>query len=251
MAPSSGELWGHHLMPNLISLDCLLPNGVIVPIDSYRESQLEHIKADLWRTARDYPLFHILQDVNSYIFVSVTQDGETEEFYDESRRLCDLRLFQPFLKLVEPKGNKEEKMLNYDIGIAIGIPIHEFDETVHGVDSEVFEFRRSVLDICLDSIAKRDARGKESQALYAYPPEIENDPVLPSGMRKKMGNEGSINVAVWSLSERLEKVKYTVKVSKIIHVICPYIHLHTSLGLPENERRISISYCMQFNRSKS
>ena len=32
-------------------------------------------------------------------------------------------------------------MLNYDIGIAIGIPIHEFDETVYGVDSEVFEFR--------------------------------------------------------------------------------------------------------------
>ena len=218
MAPSSGELWGHHLMPSLLSLDCLLPNGVIVPIDSYRESQLEQVKVDLWRTARDYPLFHILQDVNSYIFVSVTQDGETEEFYDESRRLCDLRLFQPFLKLVEPKGNKEEKMLNYDIGIAIGIPIHEFDETVYGVDSEVFEFRRSVLEICLDSISKRDARGKESQALYTYPPEIENDPVLPSGMRKKMGNEGSVNVAIWSLSEHHEKVKYTVKVSDIINV---------------------------------
>ena len=104
-------------------------------------------------------------------------------------------------------------MLNYDIGIAIGIPIHEFDETVYGVDSEVFEFRRSVLEICLDSIAKRDARGKESQALYTYPPEIENEPVLPSGMRKKMGNEGSVNVAIWSLSEHHEKVKYTVKVS--------------------------------------
>jgi hypothetical protein len=104
MAPSSGELWGHHLMPSMISLDCLLPNGVIVPVDSYRESQLEQIKSDLWKTAKDYPLFHVLQDVNSYIFVSITQDGETEEFYDEARRLCDLRLFQPVLKLVEPKG---------------------------------------------------------------------------------------------------------------------------------------------------
>ena len=65
MAPSSGELWGHHLMPPLLSLDCLLPNGVIVPIDSYRESQLEQVKADLWRTARDYPLFHILQGCSS------------------------------------------------------------------------------------------------------------------------------------------------------------------------------------------
>ena len=81
------------------------------------------------------------------------QDAEREEFYDESRRLCDLRLFQPILKVhctnvhleqkfahifnlwdtesmnfnlifkpqvVEPAGNKEEKMLNYEIGIALG-----------------------------------------------------------------------------------------------------------------------------------
>ena len=31
-------------------------------------------------------------------------------------RLCDLRLFLPILSVVEPEGNKEEKMLNYDIG---------------------------------------------------------------------------------------------------------------------------------------
>ena len=35
-------------------------------------------------------------------------------------RLCDLRMFIPFLKVVEPVGNKEEKMLNYDIGIKFG-----------------------------------------------------------------------------------------------------------------------------------
>ena len=51
-----------------------------------------------------------------------------------------------------------------------------------------------------------------SQALYTYPPEIENDPFLPSGMRKKMGSDGTVNVAIWSLSEHHEKVKYTVKV---------------------------------------
>ena len=77
---------------------------------------------------QSYPLFHLLQDASCYIFVSITQDAEREEFYDEPKRLCDLRLFQPLLKLVEPKGNKEEKMLNYDIGVALGLPVHEFDE---------------------------------------------------------------------------------------------------------------------------
>ena len=43
-----------------------------------------------------------------------------EEFYDETRRLCDLRLFQPILKVMEPKGNRKEKMLNYEIGNGIG-----------------------------------------------------------------------------------------------------------------------------------
>ncbi len=61
-------------------------------------------------------MFHLLSDAGSYVCVSITQDAEWEEFYDETRRLCDLRLFQPLLRIVEPKGNREEKMLNYDIG---------------------------------------------------------------------------------------------------------------------------------------
>ena len=32
-------------------------------------------------------------------FFFVNKDAEREEFYDESRRLCDLRLFQPVLKV--------------------------------------------------------------------------------------------------------------------------------------------------------
>ena len=80
-------------------MDCLLPNGVIVPLRCYRESPLDRIKEDLWREARNFPLFEVLQEASSYIFVSITQDAEREEFYDETRRLCDLRLFQPILKV--------------------------------------------------------------------------------------------------------------------------------------------------------
>ena len=80
-------------------MDCLLPNGVIVPLRCYRESPLDRIKEDLWREARNFPLFELLQEASSYIFVSITQDAEREEFYDETRRLCDLRLFQPILKV--------------------------------------------------------------------------------------------------------------------------------------------------------
>ena len=56
------------------------------------------------------------QEESCYIFVGVTQEAEREEFYDEARRLCDLRLFHPILKVIEPLGNREEKILNREIG---------------------------------------------------------------------------------------------------------------------------------------
>ncbi len=60
--------------------------------------------------------FLIDQEESCYIFVGVTQEAEREEFYDETRRLCDLRLFHPILKVIEPLGNREEKILNREIG---------------------------------------------------------------------------------------------------------------------------------------
>lgn len=103
-------------MPPQVSVDCLMPTGVIIPIGCARDATLERIKTDLFIEAKKYPLHYLMAEPTSYIFVSITQDAEKEEFYDETRRLCDLRLFQPILKVVEPKGNREEKMINYEIG---------------------------------------------------------------------------------------------------------------------------------------
>ena len=116
MPPSSGELWGHHLMPQQVTVDCLMPTGLLIPLRCNRDATLERIKTDLWNEAKKLPLFAKCWDQSSYIFVGILQDGEREEFFDETRRLCDLRLFQPILKVLEPKGNREEKMLNYEIG---------------------------------------------------------------------------------------------------------------------------------------
>ena len=213
MAPSSGELWGHHLMPQSITVDCLLPNGVIIPLNCYRNALLETIKSKLWREAASYPLFNILKDPDSYKFVSITQDAEREEFYDESRRLCDLRLFQPVLKVVEPEGNKEEKIANSKISQCLGVSasgpkLHEFDDMK---DPEVVEFRRSIFSFVQKCFNDRNVNGLVSQALYQYPPEVENSSVLPPNFVSKL-EKGYIRIAVWSLSNQLEKQKYTVAV---------------------------------------
>jgi len=128
MPPSSGELWGCHLMPATVEMDFLMPNGLLITLPVGRSACLESIKFALWIAAKSYPLFYVLRQPSSYVFVSVTQDAHHEEFHDETRRLCDLRLFLPFFKLVEPKGNREEEILNAQLNIAIGLPVNDFND---------------------------------------------------------------------------------------------------------------------------
>ncbi|XP_064408941.1 phosphatidylinositol 4,5-bisphosphate 3-kinase catalytic subunit alpha isoform isoform X2 [Latimeria chalumnae] len=207
--PSSGELWGLHLMPPRILVDCCLPNGMIVTLECLREAPLLSIKHDLFREAKKYPLYHLLQDESSYIFVGVTQEAEREEFYDETRRLCDLRLFQPILKVIEPVGNREEKILNREIGFAIGMPICEFELVK---DPEVQDFRRNILGICKEAMDLREANGPHSQALYVYPPNVESIPELPMHIYSKL-DKGRIIVTIWVIvSPTNDKQKYTLKI---------------------------------------
>lgn len=75
-----------------------------------------HFKAEL----RVLLLIYLFFKSFIYSFALKQQEAEREEFYDETRRLCDLRLFQPFLKVIEPVGNREEKILNREIGEILG-----------------------------------------------------------------------------------------------------------------------------------
>lgn len=47
-------------------------------------------------------------------------------------------------------------------------------------------FRRNILEVCKSAIDERQRRGKASQALYAYPPDLESSPVLPSHLQDKI-----------------------------------------------------------------
>ena len=118
---------------------------------------------------------------------------------------------------MEPEGNKEEKMLNYEIGIALGFPIHELDEMMKK-DNEVLEFRRNILNVTKAAVEERDKEGKRSQALYAFPPEIETSP-LPRSLEDKLDKEDKFIISIWQLSPSCEKQKYTVKYCRMQNCI--------------------------------
>jgi phosphatidylinositol-4,5-bisphosphate 3-kinase len=55
---------------------------------------------------------------SSYIFTSVTQEAKKLEYYDEKKRICDLKLFHPFFKLIElhtDLNERVERSLNSEI----------------------------------------------------------------------------------------------------------------------------------------
>lgn len=145
---SSGEVYGMHIMPDRFNADILLPNGLFMTIPCKREDTLESVKRQLWKAINSSvaKCFHI-GDQSSFIFSAVTYDAKLEEFYEESRRLCDLRLFDFLLKLIEPEGNKEEKRLNSMIDLAIGKKINElFLDLPRDTKEEVGDFRKHISD---------------------------------------------------------------------------------------------------------
>lgn len=176
----------------------------------------------MWREAENFPLYHVLKDASAYIFVSITQDAEREEFYDESRRLCDLRLFQPILKLVEPEGNLDEKMANSEMSQALGMHTHEFDELK---DPEVIECRRDIFHFVAKCFHERNSQGSRSQALYKFPPEIEDKADLPASMEAKL-ERGFVKIAIWFLSDSFEKNKHTIAV---LHSATPEQIIHEAI----------------------
>ncbi len=55
--------------PAVMSVDFLLPTGVIIPMLCRPRATLGQIKDDLYREANNYPLFSLLKDQGFYNFM--------------------------------------------------------------------------------------------------------------------------------------------------------------------------------------
>ncbi|KAG6800054.1 phosphatidylinositol 4,5-bisphosphate 3-kinase catalytic subunit delta isoform isoform X2 [Apis mellifera caucasica] len=122
----------------VIELTCLMPNGVVIPLETNRNITLAEIKEDLWDEASKYPLHGTLKDAPSYVFSCINSNAEAEELRDETRRLCDIKPFCSVLKVIEREGVKSDRNLDSRIGVLIGKGLHEFTALRN---SEVNDFR--------------------------------------------------------------------------------------------------------------
>ncbi|RXG70396.1 Phosphatidylinositol 4,5-bisphosphate 3-kinase catalytic subunit alpha isoform [Armadillidium vulgare] len=167
-------------MSSCTIIDCLLPNSIIVPLACSPDIQLCTLKQNLWQEAKKYPLFSALGTADKYVFFGVTIESEQEEFWDESRKLCDLR----------------------------GVIGKSIDDLESAKDEEIKRFRKEILSVVAEAVSTRQQQGMESLARYQHPPELEPSPHLPESVKTLLDN-GVFDVKLWISSSK----SFTVKVS--------------------------------------
>ena len=101
-------------MPSTLCVDFLLPNGLVISLEFEREVTLKAVRDKLWIEVKkchysSAGLIAKLKSIDHYLLVSVSQDAKTVEYYDYSKRLCDLKLFYTFFRVVEIQGDLQEK----------------------------------------------------------------------------------------------------------------------------------------------
>lgn len=186
----------HDKVPVYVEVDCLLPTGLLIPIKCRQDITLEELKTTLWNEARAYPLFDVLNEPGRYVFVYVTHSAEQEECLDETLPLCEIPYFKEVFKLVEKKGDKEEKLLNAHISNLINKRLGDFDSLR---DPEVNDFRASMVDKCRGAIEGRGKAAWKEQAQYLYSPDIEaplKDGLVPEVVKKHLNPNGKFCIYV-------------------------------------------------------
>lgn len=131
---------------NSIDFDVLLPNGLIFNLNLNKDSTLEEIRQKIWQEAihvsKIDPCLSLRNSINDYILASVTSEAVVQEFYDYSKRISDLKLFQYFFQLIETSGNIEEKLYNAELSKAVGLNVTEMNKLSN---QELIEYRRDLL----------------------------------------------------------------------------------------------------------
>ncbi|XP_066595868.1 phosphatidylinositol 4,5-bisphosphate 3-kinase catalytic subunit delta isoform [Prorops nasuta] len=171
----------------VVELTCLMPNGVVIPFETNRNTTLAEIKEDLWDEASKYPLHGTLKNAPSYVFSCINSNAEAEELRDESRRLCDIKPFCSVLKVIECEGVKGDRNLDSQIGILIGKGLHEFATLKN---SEVNDFRWKMRVLGDEIALARQNRKWEDKVHYQFPSRLLPSSIIPRNIecRLKDGN---------------------------------------------------------------
>jgi hypothetical protein len=181
----SNDLTGFQSMPEQIELDFLMPNACLITLKCSRDQTLSDVRDKLWYEAKllskRVPSIMKLKPAEHYTFASVSQDAKDVEFFDYSKRLCELNLGFMFFKLVEIEGNMDEKAYNADLAKATGLYVNELDRESNLVsNSEMSDLRAELFNLLRSHLTKSNEKEQELDVLMeilniSYNPNLELD----------------------------------------------------------------------------
>ncbi|XP_020362013.1 phosphatidylinositol 4,5-bisphosphate 3-kinase catalytic subunit delta isoform isoform X1 [Oncorhynchus kisutch] len=176
-----------------IMMDFLLPTGIFLKFPVSRNDTIGAIKKMVWRNASSEPLYGALSDADAYVFTCINSTAEREELEDETRRLCDVRLFMSVLRLVAREGDRVEKLTNTQISLLIGKGLHEFDSQKN---HEVNEFRVKMRSFCEEKAQDRQRLPWYQWMEYSFSCDLEPCVSLaePGGIKTKGTKKIFVNV---------------------------------------------------------
>uniref|UniRef100_A0A8C7H973 phosphatidylinositol-4,5-bisphosphate 3-kinase n=1 Tax=Oncorhynchus kisutch TaxID=8019 RepID=A0A8C7H973_ONCKI len=172
-----------------IMMDFLLPTGIFLKFPVSRNDTIGMV----WRNASSEPLYGALSDADAYVFTCINSTAEREELEDETRRLCDVRLFMSVLRLVAREGDRVEKLTNTQISLLIGKGLHEFDSQKN---HEVNEFRVKMRSFCEEKAQDRQRLPWYQWMEYSFSCDLEPCVSLaePGGIKTKGTKKIFVNV---------------------------------------------------------
>ncbi|KAK7093898.1 phosphatidylinositol 4,5-bisphosphate 3-kinase catalytic subunit delta isoform-like [Littorina saxatilis] len=169
-----------------LSVDFLLPTGILVPLMVDFYASLDLIKKSLWREVPKYPLNTKLKREDSYCFMFVNKVGEKEEILDESQNLNDVRPFWPVLKLVEKKGDKTSKTLDRSVNNLIGKGPHKLDSYQ---PAEIEHFRKKMTELYQDINTARRGQTAMEKFEWRHPLRLRSSPDIPKQLKSRLNND--------------------------------------------------------------
>lgn len=201
---------------NLISLDILLPNGLMLNLDIKNDLTLEEVRHKVWLEASKLSqidsCLNMKNSIKDYIFTSVTREAVVQEFYDYSKRLSDLKLFQYFFQLVETSGNIEEKLYNAELSKAVGLCVTELEKIKN---QELLEFRKELFK---EVVLNHQENKNVIENIYS--PNLELNPaMLDFSISSRIGmikidelDNSTIDVSIMVNETDRDETKYTFTV---------------------------------------
>lgn len=262
MAPTTAlkDQSNNFCMSDIIDLDILLPNGLFINIEFGREASLADVRHKVWEevnklSMQNSGLSFLKKSINDYIFTSVSQDAKNIEYYDYSKKLCDLKLFFTFFKLIEAHGNLEEKSFNSDLSKTVGLYVNEIEQIN---DEEIIDFRLVLfkeIKLNFDANASRLEKSDDDEdktkichlieCLYA--PYLEIDPsmldinIINSKMNSIHLNERKIEINVHISELNQPEITYhlNMPLSYTPTDIITYIIKTKMKNLDQSERQIN------------